>query len=88
MHCCKEMTTHINEKEVAITYIPKFREYGIKILDGGSSYQIINYCPWCGKKLPESLRDKWFEELEKMNLEPESPEIPKEYLSEDWWLKK
>ena len=24
----------------------------------------INFCPWCGTQLPESLRDRWFEELE------------------------
>lgn len=25
--------------------------YGIIIHDGGSSYQSINYCPWCGRDL-------------------------------------
>lgn len=84
-HCCAEMNKHITKGEVAIRYIPKFREYGISVLDSGSSKQDIYYCPWCGKKLPKSLRDKWFDIIEDMGLDPESPDIPEEYKSEKWW---
>lgn len=88
MHCCKEMERLLAVGEVAMVYVPKFREYGIRVLDGGSSFQVIKYCPWCGSELPGSLRNKWIEELERMNLEPDSPDLPKEYLSEEWWTKK
>nr|WP_067736167.1 hypothetical protein [Novosphingobium naphthalenivorans] len=42
--------------------------YGIMIHDGGSSMVRINFCPWCGAKLPEPLAyddddDDDFEEL-------------------------
>ena len=57
-HCCEEMKVHLDNGEAAINYIAKFREYGIKYLDGGTSFQQILYCPWCGTKLPESLRDQ------------------------------
>ncbi len=85
MYCCKEMQNSVFDEDIPIIYIPKFREYGIKILDGGTSLQLIKYCPWCGAKLPISLRDKWFDEIYKLNLEPESPEIPEKYLTDEWW---
>jgi hypothetical protein len=39
-----------------IAYVPDADEYGIIIHDGGTSYARIEYCPWCGAKLPESIR--------------------------------
>jgi hypothetical protein len=51
------------EEARSVIYIPKFREYGIVILDGGSSMKRINYCPWCGTQLPSPLRDEWFEKF-------------------------
>jgi hypothetical protein len=29
-------------------------EYGLFVHDGGSSFITINYCPWCGTKLPSA----------------------------------
>ena len=84
-HCCQNMDKHLAEGEVAIYYIPKFREYGVKVLDGGTSFVLIQYCPWCGQKLPESLRDRWFDEIERFGLEPDDSEIPQKYLSDQWW---
>jgi hypothetical protein len=28
--------------------------YGIAIHDGGSSYSLIRYCPWCGSELGDA----------------------------------
>lgn len=36
-----------------IYYSKKLKEYGIIIHDGGSSFSVINFCPWCGKQLSE-----------------------------------
>lgn len=79
------MQKHLDAGEVAIRYSPKFREYGIAILDGGSATQDISYCPWCGAALPPSLRDSWFDTLEEMGLEPEDPQIPDELKDDRWW---
>ena len=87
MFCCKEMKNSVFDEDIPITYIPKFREYGIDIIDGGTSFKLIKYCPWCGAKLPTSLREEWFDEIYKLNLEPESPEIPDKYLTDEWWEK-
>lgn len=86
--CCAEMQTHLTSGEVAIEYSPKFREFGILYFDGGTSKQCIYYCPWCGVKLPTSLRSTWFETIWSWDLEPDSPEIPQEYLTDEWWKQK
>jgi hypothetical protein len=26
-------------------------EYGLIVHDGGSSYMVIEYCPWCGRNI-------------------------------------
>ncbi len=66
-------------------YIPKFREFSVKILDGGCSYLNLKYCPFSGKKFPESLRDVWFDKIQALGLEPDDPSIPFEYSSDIWW---
>ena len=87
-HCCEEMTRHLAEGELAVTYSARFREYGIKILDGGSAAQLITYCPWCGAKLPSSLRDDWFDIVEGLGLEAGDPQIPDEMSSAAWWKRR
>jgi hypothetical protein len=84
-HCCELMDTMIASGEVAIRFVEKFREYGISYIDGGTSYQIIEFCPWCGKKLPASLRQEWFDALEEMGLEPGDKNIPEKFLTSDWY---
>ena len=84
-HCCDEMCGAIAADDLSFRYIPKFREYGIGYANGGS-YQVIKYCPWCGAKLPSSLRDSWFERLDDLNLEPED-DIPDDLNSDLWWVK-
>ena len=32
--------------------------YGLIIHDGGTSAVTIQFCPWCGSKLPASKRDR------------------------------
>lgn len=84
-HCCREMESHILSGDVKIKYNSKFREYGIPVKDGGSAVQNISFCPWCGKQLPSSLRDKWFEVIDGLGLEPGDPEITEKYKTESWW---
>jgi len=85
---CFEMERIIKEGENALIYNPKFREFGIQVLDGGSSVQIISYCPWCGKSLPSSLRDEWFDRIEILGLEPDDEGVPEEMQTDAWWKTK
>ena len=82
-HCCQSMTDHLECGEIEIIYTPKFREYGVLYQDGRSS-QLIKFCPWCGKELPSSLRNRWFDELDKLGLEPED-DLPLDLNSDAWW---
>lgn len=69
-----------------VCYSPKFDEYGLVVHDGGSSSVRIEYCPWCGTKLPESKRDRWFDELERMGFnDPTDGNIPERYRSDEWY---
>lgn len=86
-YCCIKMNNIIEEGEVPIIYCSKFREYGIKICNS-DAYQAIDYCPWCGKKFPVSLRDEWFDTLEKMlqNFDGFADRrIPDDFQSDKWW---
>jgi hypothetical protein len=80
------MAQSITSKDSGLVFVGKFREYGIRVLDGGSSYVQIVFCPWCGQKLPASMRDEWFSRMEALNLEPGDPRIPVEFLNEEWWM--
>ena len=71
--------------ESALRYIPRFREHGIMVLDGGGSHLVARFCPWCGREFPKSLRDEWFDRLEELGIELGDPAMPRELETEEWW---
>jgi hypothetical protein len=71
-----------------VGYSPKFREYGLLVHNGGSCKCHIRFCPWCGARLPESLRDEWFAEMERRGIDPWEGEIPTEFQSAAWWAER
>ena len=88
-HCCELMTEYLKYKEIPIIYIPKVREYGIRVLDGGSSCIELEFCPWCGKKLPDSLGDARAAELDALEIEINKPsDVPPKYRTDKWWKEK
>ena len=89
-HCCSEMEEFLTEGKVAVSHNPAFREYGID-LRSSSGKQLMRFCPWCGQRLPDPLRDAWFEELEAMFPDFDGfadPRIPDEFESDAWWTKR
>jgi len=83
--CCPQMETAVNDPTVPVIFEPKFREFGIRVLDGGTSSIGISFCPWCGQKLPESLRDEWFDRLERLGADPYGDGIPPEFMDDRWY---
>ncbi|MBE6727773.1 MAG: hypothetical protein E7562_03895 [Ruminococcaceae bacterium] len=100
--CCEDMFNNIAyidqsnnvdlESDKFVFYSSKFNEYGIPIHDGenrkATSYILIQYCPWCGKRLPESRRDEWFDRLEHLGFESpleDFEKIPVEFKSDEWY---
>lgn len=98
-HCCDRLSEAIAVRcsdhddpyecpDVLVVYVEKFDEYGLVIHDGGSSYVVIQYCPWCGRRLPEAKRDRWFEELEALGFDdPAEQDIPTDFKTDAWWKK-
>lgn len=95
-HCCKRLAESVSEEceqhpdrfdcaDALLAYWPKYDEYGVIVHDGGSSMVLIAFCPWCGAKLPESKRNRWFDELELRGIDPGADIIPKEYQTDSWW---
>lgn len=60
-------------------------EFGIQVLDGGTSSIGLTFCPWCGQKLPSSLRDAWFDEMDRLGIGPFGEHIPAEFSDERWY---
>lgn len=72
--------------DAIMIYVEKFDEYGIIVHDGGESFIGIQYCPWCGKELPESKRKEWFKQLEKLGFDsPFEENIPEKYKTGAWY---
>jgi len=99
-HCCARMVDAVNSTcdqhpdrydcpDALVAYVPQFREYGLIVHDGGgapnASHVGIAFCPWCGSELPPSLRDEWFDELDRLGLVPESEDFPEALRSDAWW---
>ena len=92
--CCDDMESNVwvqnqpNKGGHILCYVPRFNEYGLLCSDYVSII-LIRFCPWCGKTLPESLRKKWFNELEQLGYETPlfDDTIPLEYQSDEWWNK-
>jgi hypothetical protein len=71
-HCCDMMREQVEQAcpehpnrydcpDCLVAYSDRLREYGLIVHDGGRSTVRIHYCPWCGYKLPESVRESAFE---------------------------
>ncbi len=101
MICCKQLNDHLNNvceqhkgncPDSPFNYNPKMREFSVKlgeywIYPVHGEILVINNCPFCGYKFPDSLRDKYFEDMEKLGINPWINEVPEEYKSDKWWNK-
>lgn len=96
-HCCLDMAWFISEPvewesqgpNPVILYIASHREYRIHISTRGKSSTLIQYCPWCSKKLPGSLTDKWYETLNELGFtDPSEQELSEKFNSDVWWKEK
>ena len=68
-------------------YSAKYNEYFIYDRNiESSAVTIIEFCPWCGVKLPDSKRDQWCRELEELGVEEPllDETIPERYKSDKW----
>ena len=88
-YCCLTMDAELAKKGTILHYSQRFREYGVKV-PKSTGCMLMDYCMFCGKKLPLSVRDEWYEILEKeYGLEHPDEEdkkkVSKEFWTEEWW---
>ena len=95
--CCSRMEEALKKKLVPLKYSPIGREYYFIYLGGPPSIFPLTYCVFCGKKLPQNLRETFFKILEKeykidqrsiYNNIKEDEKIPQEFKSDKWWKKR
>ena len=96
-HCCEMMTGRVGWRcaqhtdvfdcpDALVVFSTRFQEYGLIVHDGGTACIGIRFCPWCGQRLPESQRDRWFDELEQRCIDPWEDDVPAEF-EDDRWLR-
>ena len=94
IHCCEKMDYALQDARIPLKYSPVYRIYFLPLKGMKAVGQPINYCPWCGKKLPNELKSKFFEIVKReYGIEPDidilkNPSLPEEFKSDEWWKKR
>ena len=94
-HCCAEMTSQVNTTSVLgasalggstdqrVYWSPVFEEYGL-LCQPSTEILRIQFCPFCGVKLPDSRRTEWLARLERTGWKEWGDQIPQELLVHGW----
>lgn len=92
--CCPRMayylssptfTPHMGPCRV-LNWIASWNQYLIPVAHDGYSSIVIEFCPWCGRKLPESKEKLWYQTLHSLGfMDPGNEEIPEKFNSDEWW---
>ena len=90
--CCDSMNIAIKENKI-IDYDITVREYGMRFRK--NRVKMLNFCPWCGIKLPKDLIGELYDVLEKEYNIPwrdadifEYTNVPDEFKTDEWWKKR
>ncbi|CCQ74757.1 hypothetical protein [Magnetospira sp. QH-2] len=100
VHFCRGVSSVLDDMRNMYWYLPHTREYGFRIIDPEQrvDFQPIRilpapYCPWCGTRLPSSLRTQWEERVRNRGLDPDDLVAshpppkgwPEELTTSAWW---
>lgn len=97
--CCNELLEAINSDGYLLGYDQVRRTVYFGLLDyvpaldeiayNKGPIQKLVYCPFCGHKFQKSLWTRWYKELSRFGIESSFDEnIPKEFLTDEWWKKR
>jgi len=92
--CCIGMFVNSGAKTKLIRYSPHSKDYMFILHDDpDGDYLELDYCPWCGTKLPDSLDEKWCKIVkEKFGYDnvfaEEWAKLPEEFKTDAWWKKR
>ncbi|UCM85512.1 MAG: hypothetical protein LF885_05965 [Rickettsia endosymbiont of Culicoides impunctatus] len=99
--CCKDFPSKQNGRAITfycertedsiINYYPRERDY--LTIHGEATGYSIQYCPWCGTKLPRELWDEWYDILSSEYgiedpTENDREKVPAEFWTDEWWKKR
>ncbi len=89
-HCCMTMHYELLSEASLLIYNIQWREYGIKLYRPNTGYLLMQYCTDCGTKLPDSLKNMWFNILKEEYflidpIENDKELIPEKFLTDEWW---
>ena len=79
------------EGMTSIIHIPNIRTYAILNKKEYGGFEPMDYCPFCGAKLPERLDSKLTEILQKeygLTSWRDYKKAPKEFHTDEWWKKR
>lgn len=86
------MDGYASEKNSLINYRSYVRSYNFLIDSSYGTHQQMNYCFWCGAKVPEEFGDEWARILkEDYNLDnpfEDWDRVPAEFKTDEWWRKR
>ena len=92
------MTSYIQQESTnadpSIDYNPYLRSYSLRIVNSDyGTHESMQYCPWCGTKLPKDLDGVWSKVLREEYgiIDPnvtERDKIPSEFKTDEWWKKR
>src|ERR1700759_1175564 len=82
--CCDQLARKLADDGVPIVYHARHRSFGIVYL-GTMAVDSISHCPFCGTALPPDLGQLWFDEIDRLGLEPEDVPAESELRSDRWW---
>ncbi len=87
--CCKSMdNVSIRKILPQLYYDPCDRSYYIESENKKSVY-VIEYCPWCGTKLPTYLGGVMVDYILEAGYEGfDDPNLPEEFKTDEWWKKR
>jgi ribosomal protein S27AE len=75
------MDRHPQNDWNSVRYDVRFDLYWIEA--GGAKQQLF-YCPWCGEALPPSHRDRWFDALDALGIDPGVDPVPEPFKTGAW----
>lgn len=83
-HHCDRHDEPYDCPDAVVFFSARFQEYGLLVHDGGTSTIGIGFCPWCGRRLPPSQRDRWFQELQDRGINPWTDDLPAQFTDDRW----
>ena len=91
-HFCYGMYKMHSDVRCTMVYIPWTREHGIRRLPVDRMMETqpirmrkIDFCPFCGTKLPSSLKTEWQSRIAEAGYDPNDEDLPEDFLSDRWW---